>query len=111
MTPKQDLEDPVILKIYEHLIRETKRRGIIAGLHNNNPSYAARMVKLGFRLVTIQNDAGLLAKAAREAFLSSASGAAVPVVAIDGVPIGDGKPGPVARRIRELYARKAGIEG
>ena len=50
------------------------------------------------------------ALAAREAFLSSASGAAVPVVAIDGVAIGDGKPGPVARRIRELYARKAGIK-
>ena len=48
------------------------------------------------------------ALAAREAFLSSASGAAVPVVAIDGVKIGDGQPGPVARRIRELYARKAG---
>jgi D-alanine transaminase len=44
------------------------------------------------------------AKAAREAFISSASGAAVPVVAIDGVPVGDGKPGPLTRRIVELYA-------
>ena len=51
------------------------------------------------------------AKAAREAFISSASGAAIPVVAIDGVPVGDGKPGPLAKRIRELYARKAGIPG
>jgi D-alanine transaminase len=50
------------------------------------------------------------ARAAREAFLSSASGAAVPVVAIDGKQIGDGRPGPVTRRIHELYARKAGIE-
>lgn len=49
------------------------------------------------------------AKTAREAFISSASGAAIPVVAIDGVPIGDGKPGPLAKRIRELYAHKAGI--
>lgn len=49
------------------------------------------------------------AKAAREAFISSASGAAIPVVAIDGMPVGDGKPGPMARRIRELYAHKAGI--
>jgi len=51
------------------------------------------------------------AKTAREAFISSASGAAIPVVAIDGVPVGDGKPGPLARRIRELYAHKAGIPG
>ena len=49
------------------------------------------------------------AKEAREAFISSASGAAIPVVAIDGVKVGDGKPGPLARRIRELYAHKAGI--
>jgi D-alanine transaminase len=48
------------------------------------------------------------AKAAKEAFLSSATGAGVPVVAIDGEPIGDGKPGPLTRRIRELYAAKSG---
>ena len=43
-------------------------------------------------------------KAAREAFISSASGAAVPVVSIDGARIGDGTPGPLTRRIGELYA-------
>ena len=43
------------------------------------------------------------AKAAREAFISSASGAAVPVVAIDGVTIGNGRPGPLTKRIGELY--------
>jgi D-alanine transaminase len=48
------------------------------------------------------------AKAAREAFISSASGAAVPVVAIDGTRIGDGKPGPLTRRIAELYAQRSG---
>ncbi len=50
------------------------------------------------------------AKKAREAFQSSASGAAVPVVHIDDAPVADGKPGPLTRHIRELYARKAGIE-
>lgn len=44
------------------------------------------------------------AKAAKEAFLSSASGAAVPVIAIDETPIGDGKPGPIAARLRGAYA-------
>ena len=47
------------------------------------------------------------AKAAKEAFLSSATGAGVPVVAIDGHPIGDGTPGPLTRRIRELYAARS----
>jgi D-alanine transaminase len=50
------------------------------------------------------------AKKAREAFQSSAGGAVVPVVSIDNVTVGDGKPGPLTRRIRELYAKKAGIE-
>jgi len=51
------------------------------------------------------------AYAAREAFNSAAGTLILPVVAIDGRPIGDGKPGPVTTRLRELYidaARKAG---
>ena len=43
------------------------------------------------------------AAGAREAFLTAASAAAIPIVAIDGRPIGDGKPGPLTRRIAELY--------
>jgi len=46
------------------------------------------------------------AKAASEAFISSATGAAVPVVAIDGHRIGNGVPGPVTQRIRDLYAAR-----
>lgn len=40
---------------------------------------------------------------ADEAFLSSASTFVIPIVDIDGQTIGDGKPGPVARRMREVY--------
>jgi D-alanine transaminase len=43
------------------------------------------------------------AKDAREAFISAASNPAMPVVAIDGAPVGDGKPGPVAEALRALY--------
>jgi D-alanine transaminase len=43
------------------------------------------------------------AKAAREAFISSASNPAVAVVAIDDVVIGDGRPGPVATALRAAY--------
>jgi len=50
------------------------------------------------------------ALAAREAFISSATGAAVPVVAIDGKTIGQGVPGPLTRRIYGLYAARAGIK-
>jgi len=47
---------------------------------------------------------------AKEAFLTSATGAAIPVVKIDDTKIGDGRPGPLTRRIHMLYAQKAGIE-
>lgn len=43
------------------------------------------------------------ALAADEAFSTSATTFVSPVVRIDGTPIGDGKPGPVATRLRALY--------
>lgn len=46
-------------------------------------------------------------KQAREAFFTNASGFAMPVTAIDGVKIGDGKPGPVSTRLRRLYLERA----
>jgi D-alanine transaminase len=44
---------------------------------------------------------------AREAFFSSASTIAMPVVAIDGQPIGDGKPGPVTSALRRRFLEVA----
>jgi D-alanine transaminase len=44
---------------------------------------------------------------AREAFFTAASVGAIPIVSIDGKAVGDGKPGPVTRRIHELYRRMA----
>ena len=52
------------------------------------------------------------AKAADEAFYTSASAFVTPVIAIDGATIGAGRPGPVARRLREIYldeARKTAV--
>ncbi|TPW27766.1 D-amino-acid transaminase [Pararhizobium mangrovi] len=43
------------------------------------------------------------AKAAREAFVTSASAFVMPVVSIDGAKIGDGSVGPLARRLRGIY--------
>ena len=44
---------------------------------------------------------------AREAFMTAASAFVLPIVEIDGVPIGDGRPGPVANRFRALYIEEA----
>jgi D-alanine transaminase len=43
------------------------------------------------------------ALAAKEAFMTSASTFCLPIVRIDGQPVGDGTPGPVATRLRTLY--------
>ncbi|KAB0680105.1 D-amino-acid transaminase [Aureimonas leprariae] len=47
------------------------------------------------------------AKAADEAFITSASAFVTPVVSIDGVALGDGSPGPIAKRMREVYVAES----
>ena len=44
---------------------------------------------------------------AAEAFVTAASAFVTPVVEIDGRPLGDGRPGPVTRRLREIYVEEA----
>jgi D-alanine transaminase len=46
---------------------------------------------------------------AAEAFLTSASSLVMPVVSIDGKPVGDGKPGAMTRRLRRVYLDMAGV--
>nr|WP_294529649.1 aldolase/citrate lyase family protein [uncultured Rhodopila sp.] len=67
MIPILDREEPVILEIYDKLLASCKKHGKFAGLHNGTASYAARMIQKGFQFVTIANDSGLMARAAREA--------------------------------------------
>lgn len=47
------------------------------------------------------------AKRAREAFYTSASGFVMPATSIDGVKIGNGRPGPITTRLRTLYLDQA----
>ncbi|HEX2554776.1 MAG TPA: D-amino-acid transaminase [Microvirga sp.] len=55
------------------------------------------------RLFTVDEALG-----AAEAFITSASSFVMPVVAVDGKPVGSGKVGPHARRLRALYLDMAG---
>lgn len=47
------------------------------------------------------------ALAAKEAFITGAGTLVLPVVTVDGKPVGDGKPGPVATKLRRLYIERA----
>lgn len=67
MTPKLDAEEKEILTIYERLLKETSKRNIAAGIHCGSAAYAKRMIAMGFKLVTISNDVGLLTNAAKAA--------------------------------------------
>ena len=52
------------------------------------------------------------AQDAQEAMTTSSTALVVPVTAIDGVPVGDGAPGPLVRKLREVYieaARNGGV--
>jgi len=47
------------------------------------------------------------ARAAKEAFITGAGSLVLPVVSVDGKPVGDGSPGPVASKLRRLYIERA----
>jgi D-alanine transaminase len=50
------------------------------------------------------------ARRAREAFVTSATAIVTPVTSIDGTPVGDGKPGTIARQLQATFYRHA-VEG
>lgn len=43
------------------------------------------------------------AQAAKEAFITAATAIVTPVISIDGMPVGNGKPGPLAMRLRRIF--------
>lgn len=67
LPPVLDREEQVIMDIYGRILEGTRRRGLGACVHCGSPAYAARMIAMGFNLVTISNDSGLMLNAARAA--------------------------------------------
>jgi D-alanine transaminase len=79
-------------------------RDILAGVTRATLMGAAEALQLRVeeRAFTVAE-----AKAAREAFCTSAGAILTPVIAIDGAPVGDGRPGPLAQRLRYAYLAAA----
>ena len=65
LVPILDREEPEILAAYEKVIAATRRHGIKAGVHCGSAAYAARMAKMGFRLMTVGSDATFIAQGAQ----------------------------------------------
>ncbi|MFZ5783923.1 MAG: D-amino-acid transaminase [Pseudomonadota bacterium] len=86
------------------LVTRATDNGILAGITRHTLKSLAgdlqlKLVERPFSLAE--------AKAAQEAFITSATSFVTPVVRIDGDVVGDGTVGPVARRLREEYVRFA----
>ncbi len=67
LPPILDREEPEILAVYERVVRAAAERGLAAGVHCITAAYAKRAIGMGFKLVTVNNDCGLLLGAARSA--------------------------------------------
>jgi D-alanine transaminase len=77
--------------IQANILRGVTRRSIIALLETSNLPWEER----AFSVEEARN--------AREAFITGAGSLVLPVVRIDGQVVGEGVPGPVAKRLRDLY--------
>ncbi|TAM56399.1 2,4-dihydroxyhept-2-ene-1,7-dioic acid aldolase [bacterium] len=67
-------EGTVQFQAVERILAAAKRNGVAAGIHTGSPNYAAKMIALGFNLVTINSDAKLLDAAARAAVAQARAG-------------------------------------
>jgi D-alanine transaminase len=85
-------EGRVVTRACDHAILRGITRDVLIG------ALPAQNLVLEERAFTVAE-----ALAAREAFVTSASLTIMPVVKIDGQPIGDGTPGPLARALRQAF--------
>ena len=65
--PALDQEGNEAIDTYQQILEATKKRGQYAGIHTAKPAYAARMLKMGFSMVTLSNDCGIMLTAAKAA--------------------------------------------
>jgi 4-hydroxy-2-oxoheptanedioate aldolase len=66
-TPTLDPSDETVLKAMGIILKETRERGLIAGVHTDGPKTARKRFAEGFQFCTILNDVRLLATAAANA--------------------------------------------
>jgi len=63
--PKLDRDEPEILKIYEKIVKECGKRGLYPGIHCSGAVGAAKAIDMGFKLVTLSNEVGMMSTYAR----------------------------------------------
>jgi branched-chain amino acid aminotransferase len=81
----------------------TPARGVLEGITRMSVMELCEETGLPLDVGTVPAEA---VRAADEVFLSSTAGGVLPVTRVDGSPLGDGKPGPITLRLRDLYWSK-----
>jgi 4-hydroxy-2-oxoheptanedioate aldolase len=66
-TPTLDPSDAAVLEAMATILKETRARGLIAGVHTDGPKTAHKRFAEGFQMCTLLNDVRLLASAAASA--------------------------------------------
>ena len=64
--PSLDQEEPAVVEALRRIVATCKKYGVIAGLHNNTPQYALKMIQEGFQFVTIASESRFMAAKAAE---------------------------------------------
>ena len=75
-------------------------RGVLEGITRRTVIELSERLNIKGGLAPISADAFRIAD---EVFLTSTAGGVMPVTSIDGQAIGDGQPGPVTARIKDMY--------
>lgn len=81
----------------------TPARGVLEGITRKTVIELCEECALPLELGPVPEQA---VRTADEVFISSTAGGILPVTQVDGKPLGDGKPGPITGRLRELYWSK-----
>ncbi len=81
----------------------TPGRGVLEGITRRTVLELCAELALPAHAAALPADS---LRAADEVFITSTAGGVMPVTRIDGRPVGDGRPGPVFRRLHDLYWEK-----
>jgi 4-hydroxy-2-oxoheptanedioate aldolase len=65
--PTLDPTDKEVLAAIDTIVKTTRKKGLIAGVHTDGPATALRRFEAGFQMCTILNDVRLMAVAAQQA--------------------------------------------
>ena len=65
LVPTLDRHEPEMLKIFEKIVKECGKRGLKAGIHCSGAEGATRAINMGFALVTLLSEVGLMSTYAK----------------------------------------------